>query len=39
MDFFKVNKKLPFTDIVNATELYALSLEKENQIENAKLLH
>ena len=25
-------------DIVNATELYVLSLEKENQIENAKLL-
>ena len=38
MDFFKVNKKLPFTDIVNATKVYALSLEKENQIENAKLL-
>ena len=38
MDFFKMNKELPFTDIVNATKLYALSLEKENQIENAKLL-
>ena len=25
-------------DIVNATEICALSLEKENQIENAELL-
>ena len=30
--------KLPFMDIVNATEICALSLEKENQIENAELL-
>ena len=32
------HNKLPFMDIVNATELCALSLEKENQIENAELL-
>ena len=25
-------------DIINATEIFALSLEKENQIENAELL-
>ena len=32
------NKKPPFMDIVNATEICALSLEKENQTENAELL-
>ena len=32
------NQKLPFMDIVNATELCVLSLEKENHIENAELL-
>ena len=32
------DKKLLFVDIVNATELCAFSLEKENQIENAELL-
>ena len=32
------NKKLPFLDIVNAIEICALSLEKENQIQNAELL-
>ena len=36
--FVPSNKKLPFMDIVNATEICALSLEKENQTENAKLL-
>ena len=33
-----VNKKLPFMGIVNAKELYTLSLEKENNIENVELL-
>ena len=37
-NFVPSNKKLPFVDTVNATELSALSLEKENQIENAELL-
>ena len=32
------NKKLPFMDIVKATEICAVSSEKENQIENAELL-
>ena len=36
--FVSSNKKLSIMDIVNATELYALSLEKENQIESAELL-
>ena len=31
-------KKLPFMGFVNATEMCALSLEKENQIENAESL-
>ena len=37
-NFVPTYKKLPFMDIVNATEIYALSLVKENQIENAELL-
>ena len=37
-NFVPTYKKLPFKDIVNATEIYALSLVKENQIENAELL-
>ena len=36
--FVPSNKKPPFMDIVNATEICALSLERENQIENAELL-
>ena len=36
--FVHSNEKLPLMDIVNATEICALSLEKENQIENAELL-
>ena len=36
--FVPSNTKLPFMDIVNATEICALSLEKENQIENAESL-
>ena len=36
--FVPSNKKPPFMDIVNATEICALNLEKENQIENAELL-
>ena len=36
--FVPSNKKSPFMDIVNATEICALNLEKENQIENAELL-
>ena len=36
--FAPSNKKLPFMDIVNATEICALGLEKENQTENAELL-
>ena len=36
--FVHSNEKLPFMDIVNAREICALSLEKENQIENAELL-
>ena len=36
--FVPSNKTLPFMDIVNDTELCALSLEKENQIEKAALL-
>ena len=35
--FVPSNKKLPFMDIVNATELCALSLEKENQIKKVEL--
>ena len=36
--FVPSNAKLPIKDIVNTTELCAISLEKENQIENAELL-
>ena len=36
--FVPSNKKLPFMDIVNATEICALSFEKENQIVNAESL-
>ena len=36
--FVPSNKKPPFMDIVNATEICALNLEKENQIENVELL-
>ena len=36
--FLPNNKKLPFMDILNATEIWPLSLEKENHIENAELL-
>ena len=36
-NFIPSNEKLPFMDIVNATEICALSLEKVNQIENAEL--
>ena len=36
--FVPSNKKSPFMDIVNAAEISALSLEKENQIENAESL-
>ena len=36
--FVHSNEKLPLMDIVNATEICALSLEKENQIENAESL-
>ena len=36
--FVPSNTKLPFMDIVNATEICALTLEKENQIENAESL-
>ena len=36
--FVPSNKKPPFMDIVNATEICALSLEKGKQIETAELL-
>ena len=36
--FVPSNKKLPFMDITNATEICPLSLEKESQIEYAELL-
>ena len=36
--FVPSNNKLFFMDIVNATEICALSLEKENQVENAESL-
>ena len=36
--FLPNNKKLPFMDILNATEICRLSLDKENHIENAELL-
>ena len=36
--FVPSNSKLFFMDIVNATEICALSLEKENQVENAESL-
>ena len=36
--FVPSNKKPPFMDIVNTSEICALSFEKENQIENAEVL-
>ena len=36
--FAASSKKPPFMDIVNAREICALSLEKENQIQNAESL-
>ena len=33
------SKKLPFIDIFNATEIYALSLEKQNQIIRARIAY
>ena len=36
--FVSSSKKLSIMDIVNATKLCGLSLEKENQIESAELL-
>ena len=38
LKFLPSNKKLPFIDIVYATELCALCLEKGGKIENAGLL-
>ena len=38
LDYRHISFQPPFMDIVNATEICALNLEKENQIENAELL-
>ena len=37
-NFVPSNRKPPFMDIINATEICALSLEKGKQIETAELL-